>query len=429
MPVSAYTGGLDFEQFWDKRTWNLKAKVFMSSVSGSKEAILDLQEAPQRYYQRPDASRNIDSSLTVLQGSGGSISAGKISRGHWRYGLSGGWRSPGLSINDIGFQTRADAIDQSAWVNYVVWNPFSIFRDMRVNVSQWSGWDFNGTHLYTGTRASWNTQFKNYWSVRIWGSRNFFDIDRHLLRGGPSVRKPGVWGSGLSIETDERKKLVADFFVFRGWGDLNYEDAFDIGFGLTWQALPSLQLSVSPTYVNDKETSAYVETIDYLGGTSYIVSSLNSKELSINLRINFSITPDLTIQFWGQPFFFSGDYGVFKKVTDQAGSTDYYGQFHVFNDNEIQYDEVDDKYLVDENADGIKDYSFDNPDFSFYEFRSNFVIRWEYIPGSTAYFVWSQGRTGNHADGRFSLSDNINHLLDQTPRNIFLLKFSYRFSF
>lgn len=430
LPTAAYTGGLDFEQFWEERTWNLKAKVFASSVSGSKEAILDLQESPQRYYQRPDATHlTVDSNLTILQGNGGSFSAAKIGRGHWRYGISGGWRSPGLSVNDIGFQRRADVIEQSAWGNYVIWNPFSIFRNMRINASQWSGWDFSGRHLYTGIRASWNAQFKNYWFVNIWGSRPFFDIDRHQLRGGPAIRKPGQWRVGMSIESDERKKLVADFFILRGWADDNYRIPFDIGFGLTWQPLPSLQLSVSPVYINDKETAIYVGTIDYDDGERYIVSNLDSKELSINLRINYSITPDLTIQFWGQPFFFSGDYDVFKKVTDQAGSTDYYSQFHVFNENEISYDEHNNEYLIDENEDGITDYNFDNPDFSFYEFRSNFVIRWEYIPGSTAYFVWSQGRTGDYPDGRFSLSDNVNRLFGETPRNIFLLKFSYRFSF
>jgi hypothetical protein len=430
LPTSAYTGGLDFEQFWGQRTWNLQAKVFLSSVSGSKQAILDLQEAPQRYYQRPDATHlSIDSNLTVLQGNGGSFRAAKIGRGHWRYGISGGWRTPGLSINDMGFQMRADFFEQSAWGNYVIWNPFSIFRSMKINASQWSGWDFKGTHLYTGLRASWNTQFKNYWSVSLWGARNFFDIDRHLLRGGPSVRKPGEWRTGMSVATDERKKLTADLFVFREWGDLNYSDAFDIGFGLTYQPFPSLQLSVSPTFVHDQSTAIYVETLKFENDKRYVVSHLDSKELSINLRINYSITPDLSIQFWGQPFFFSGDYDVFKKVTNKAGSTDYYSQFHVYNENEIRYNEPDNEYVIDENGDGNTDYSFYNPDFSFYEFRSNFVIRWEYIPGSTAYFVWSQGRTGIHPDGRFSLSDNVNRLFDEVPRDIFLLKFSYRFSF
>ncbi|MCF6342988.1 MAG: carbohydrate binding family 9 domain-containing protein [Bacteroidales bacterium] len=429
LPTAAYTGGLDFEQFWDSRTWNLKAKAVFSSVSGSKEALLRLQEAPRRFYQRPDAShRTVDSSLTLMQGTDASFRAAKIGRGHWRFGLKGGWISPGLAINDIGFLIRADAIDQSAWVSYVIWNPFSIFRKMDMGISQWSGWDFGGQHLFSGIRARWSTQFKNYWSVRSWGSRGAFDIDRHQLRGGPAIRKPGIWRTGGRIETDNRKKLVGNLFISRAWGDVSYRQAFDIGFGITYQPLPSLQLSVSPTYVHDQETAFYVSTGVFEGENKYIVANLDRISLVMNLRINYSITPDLSVQFWGQPYFFSGDYWNYKEVNN-AGSTDYYKQFHVFDENEISFNEADNEYLIDENKDGTTDYSFGNPDFSFYEFRSNFVIRWEYVPGSTVFFVWSQGRTGSTPDGRFSLNENMNKLFDETPRNIFLLKFSYRFSF
>jgi hypothetical protein len=104
-------------------------------------------------------------------------------------------------------------------------------------------------------------------------------------------------------------------------------------------------------------------------------------------------------------------------------------QYHHYTENQISYDEEENMYLVDDNGDGHTDYEFWNPDFSFFEFRSNLVIRWEYIPGSSAYLVWSQGRTGSSPDGRFSFSENINGLLDVTPTNVFLLKISYRFSF
>ncbi len=107
-------------------------------------------------------------------------------------------------------------------------------------------------------------------------------------------------------------------------------------------------------------------------------------------------------------------------------AANYQDQYHTFTNDEISFDKDTDTYTVVE-----KDvsYSFENPDFSFFEFRSNLVFRWEYIPGSTAYLVWSQGRTGDHPNGEFSLSDNINRLTSLTPHNIFLLKISYRFSF
>jgi hypothetical protein len=51
-------------------------------------------------------------------------------------------------------------------------------------------------------------------------------------------------------------------------------------------------------------------------------------------------------------------------------------------------------------ADGGARYSFANPDFSFRQFRSNLVARWDFKPGSSVYVVWSQGRTSQSDDAR-----------------------------
>jgi hypothetical protein len=186
-----------------------------------------------------------------------------------------------------------------------------------------------------------------------------------------------------------------------------------------------LELSVDPNYHWSNNEIIYVETIDFKGSDKYIVSSIDREYVSMDLRINIGITPDLSIQYWGQPFLFSGNYSDFKEVVDPM-VTNYQDQYHTFTNNEISYDKDNDSYTIVE-SDGS--YTFENPDFSFYEFRSNLVIRWEYIPGSTAYLVWSQGQTGDHPDGAFSLSDNVKRLTSLTPHNIFLLKLSYRFSF
>ena len=83
---------------------------------------------------------------------------------------------------------------------------------------------------------------------------------------------------------------------------------------------------------------------------------------------------------------------------------------------------------MDENKDGIADYTFRNPDFNFGQFRSNFVIRWEYTPGSTLFLVWSQDRTESQPwNDRNGLGDLSQDLFSVKPYNIFLLKFTYRF--
>jgi hypothetical protein len=85
-------------------------------------------------------------------------------------------------------------------------------------------------------------------------------------------------------------------------------------------------------------------------------------------------------------------------------------------------------YEMDENNDGLADYTVDNPDFNFHQFRSNFVAKWEYRPGSYIYLVWSSERTGNTADPTASLGQSFNQLWSVFPGNIFLIKFNYWFS-
>ncbi|MBK7710736.1 MAG: hypothetical protein IPJ37_07195 [Bacteroidales bacterium] len=87
----------------------------------------------------------------------------------------------------------------------------------------------------------------------------------------------------------------------------------------------------------------------------------------------------------------------------------------------------DDQYLVDENTDGSADYVFDKPDFNFKEFLSNFVLRWEYNPGSSVYLVWSQTRSASNNSGMMDYSNDMGDLFSEKPHNVFLLKFSYRF--
>ena len=83
--------------------------------------------------------------------------------------------------------------------------------------------------------------------------------------------------------------------------------------------------------------------------------------------------------------------------------------------------------MIDEDRDGNTDYSFGDPDFSFVQFRSNLVARWEYIPGSEIFLVWSQGVTGLD-DPRNTLGDALrNQVLDRKKENTFLLKVTYRF--
>jgi len=159
------------------------------------------------------------------------------------------------------------------------------------------------------------------------------------------------------------------------------------------------------------------------------MGKIDQETFGLVFRLDYAITPDLTIQYYGQPFMSAGNYMEFKKIIDSKADN-YYDRFHVFNDNEISYYEEDNIYLIDENGDGSTDYEFDNPNFNFLQYRSNLVFRWEYVPGSVLYLVWSQDMTDDEADdeeyGDFKFGEGFNKMFATTPSNVFLVKVSYR---
>jgi len=67
-----------------------------------------------------------------------------------------------------------------------------------------------------------------------------------------------------------------------------------------------------------------------------------------------------------------------------------------------------------------------NPsDFSDLSLKSNVVVRWEYLPGSTVFLVWSQARQGARGDYRTTFWDNVSNTFSLPSDNVVLLKMSY----
>jgi multidrug efflux pump subunit AcrA (membrane-fusion protein) len=86
------------------------------------------------------------------------------------------------------------------------------------------------------------------------------------------------------------------------------------------------------------------------------------------------------------------------------------------------------KYIVDPDGDGPSpELSFSNPDFNYKSLRGTVVFRWEYHPGSTLYFVWTQNRADYSNPGDFSFGRDFGNLLKASGDNIFMLKLTHRF--
>jgi len=297
---------------------------------------------------------------------------------------------------------------------------------LNVNLNQWSGWNFGRESVFKGGNINGGGQLKNYWF--IWGGigREGENLATTALRGGPALRTPGLWSNWFDLGTDERKAVQVGVFGYNNWKDNGDSRYHEIGLSSSVRPFKALAIRLNPFYNINKDDLQYVNTLAASGGERYIFGRLDQKTLGVTLRLDYSVTPNLSLQYYGQPFVSAGKYAQFKRITAPRADR-YADRFQTFS-NEIKFDEQQGAFTVDENLDGAADYSFGKPDFNFRQFRSNFVMRWEYIPGSTLFLVWSQGRTGFEPNGEFSFRNNVRDLFNVFPENVFLIKLNRWFS-
>jgi hypothetical protein len=420
---AAYSGGLDFVHNWKARTYYVNAKAVMSYVQGSAEAILNTQLSPSRYFQRTDNNHaSVNPERRSLSGTGGSVVIGKKS-GKIISDLGLTWTSPGLELNDIGYMAQTDIIGQWFWMQYRVQQPKGIFRSQYYNISQSAQWDFDGRKTGDWYNCDAYVQLNNFWQLGSGASYGANIVSNADLRGGPALRYPGSFTYWMYANTDSRKKFYIHVSPSWSWGSDHYSRNTNLDFSLVYRPVNALSISLSPGFSRNKNQMQYVTTGAVNNDPRYIVSEIDQTTFSLATRVTYMIAPNLSLEYWGQPFGTAGRYSNFKNITN-ANASSYTGRFTHIPANALLFN--NDQYQVDENQDGIADYSFYKPDFNFGQFRSNMVIRWEYIPGSTVFLVWTRERNGAFYD---SQSGHKKYSFDFSEKghNIFLLKFTYRF--
>ncbi|MBC8385270.1 MAG: carbohydrate binding family 9 domain-containing protein [Candidatus Cloacimonetes bacterium] len=428
---AAYSGGIDFLRQWKDKTYYLMATTAFSQIQGDKEAILEAQTCSARYFQRPDNKyASVDSNRTSLSGTAGSVIFGKSSSSRIKYQTGVSWRSPGFEINDIGYLRRADQINQFTWLGYWINQPFGIFRKFSVNANQWCNWDFGGINTSNSVNLNVHGTFKNSSNFGGGITRSFEYISNEILRGGPSAKRPGDWNGNFNFNSDGRKRINFSCGTNFGVGD-NDNNSFN-SFNSYWINLrfrPNNQLRVSlnPSYNKYEQNLEYVATAEFEEEDRFIFSSLFQETTSLTFRVDYCITPNFSIQYYGSPFISAGKYSDFKRITDPKAEN-YDDRFYQYSEEEIDYDTDNEEYLVDENLDGTPDYYIYNPDFNYKAFNSNLVIRWEFSPGSNLYLVWSQNRSDYISDGVFSYYNDMKTLFYDHPHNVFLIKVNHWFS-
>ncbi len=360
----AYTGGIDWELFFKEREYEFGGQT-VGSITGEDES-----------------------------GTGIEMYFGKNGGKHFRGSVGAEYESEELDLNRLGFLRRPNYLGGWAWMQYRTTDDFWIIRNTHNNVNFWIAENLQGDLISFGGNFNNSVEFKNGWNAGIGLAPDFPHYDDRETRGGPLYRLPYTWAAWIWMETNNRHPVVVNINPSFGtdrdgrWANANLWVEF--------KPRQNIRFSFGPGIRTTDDVSRWVsDDIDGSGERVDIFGVLDYREVNINLRSTIAFTKTMTLQLYSQVFVGAGDYSEFKQFAAPDG----------FTALTIPYD--------------------GNPDFNYKSFNLNAVFRWEYLPGSDLYLVWTQSRDRFDQFGDFDYGRDFNSVFDQLSDNAFLAKINY----
>jgi hypothetical protein len=390
--------------------------------------MIDVQESALRYYQQPDQDyKRFDSTRSSLSGYGTRVALNK-QKGNWYLNTAVGAMSPGFEVNDLGFQFRADIMNAHFVTGYQWFIPDGFFRSKQFNVATFRSYDYGGRRVGEGYFIFHNAQFMNYWGYWIDLGMNPAYVDTRNTRGGPAMRTTNAYFVSALAYSDSRKPIIGEL----GMGAGRSESGgwrIDLNPSIAWKPAPGIDLRIGTGFIRDITIAQWVENVvdpaaTATYGSRYIFGRLDQTEVSASIRLDWTFTPKLSLQLYLQPLISVGSYTEFKELRQPDTYT-----FNYYGENGSTIMKTDESYSVDPDGGGpLNSFSFDDPDFNYKSLRGNLVLRWEYLPGSTVYLVWTQNRINEDDPGEFSFERDMENLWNAGTDNVFLVKISYWFN-
>jgi hypothetical protein len=240
----------------------------------------------------------------------------------------------------------------------------------------------------------------------------------------------------VNYGTDSRKSVVGNVQVQYIRPRDNTEGGRVAYFpSVTLKPSSRLLLNFSPSLDLDNTAQQYIDVFDdaaaapVFSGKRYVFGRLKQKTFSMDTRVNMTFTPNLTLEMFAQPFLASGSYTNFKEFAEaKTRRMNFFGRDNgstVVTNRDAVSGEIT-GYTIDPDGPGAATaFTFDNPNFNQRSLRGTGVLRWEYRPGSTLYFVWTQERDGSDTFGDFNFSRDRSALFRDRPTNVFQIKGTY----
>ncbi len=328
-------------------------------------------------------------------GSAGKMSFSRIADEHWLWSVSSDFTSKQYNINDVGFFRRPNDYGFVGAFSYKEDKPGEFVRNYNIQALLHERENFNEVNLIRQAQLSGNVLFTNYWTLNAIVSVDVGHYDDRETRGNGLYARPALYDANISLLTDGRQDVNLSMSIRTVW-DAKRRFVWGSTVGIEVKPVSWMEYQLSAGYNQVRHQEAWVVNETSNGPTVSIFADRSTREVNITLRSTITFTHDLTLQFYGQVFLAKGHHERLRRL---VGTRDFFP------------------------------YSYaNNPDFNNQALNTNLVLRWEYVPGSTLFFVWSQARKGGSGDYVRSFADDFGDTFRSPPANVLLLKASYWWS-
>jgi hypothetical protein len=420
----AYAGGADWVLRWDRGAYQLRGYLGFSDIRGDTAAINRIQRSGVHFFQRPDAGYvHYNPKRTRLTGSSAGTTFSKT-KGNWLYDVSAGWESPGFDPNDAGRLSNSDGRTAEVNVRYRQTKPRGKFQDWGIGLFNFAEFDFGGARQVQIAELYADATFRNFWRLNTYFDFYPRALDHSATRGGPTMATPQQWNYVIQLSSSLGANNSWNGRVYYGEDELGGE-TYRLSGQLSLRPSTRFQFSVTPNYVRWMLPRQYVATFDSTGTAAtyfsrYVFARIDQPTFLVQLRANYTIAPDLTLELYGEPFAAAGRYhGLGELAQARTLRLREYG-----TDGTTIARDTSGNYTITDNG-GADTLRIPNPDFNILSFRSNAVLRWEWRPGSTLFLVWAQDRQAGDQRGRLVGFRQLWDSFGARGNNFLAVKISY----
>jgi hypothetical protein len=369
------------------------------AVTGGVDWTLRFSESTYRIDGFLAGSRTTSFTQERIDGSAGRLSLNKDGGEHWRGYLSGDFTSKRYNINDVGFFRRPNDHGFLANVVYRDDHVREWERLWNVGLTYHYRTNFDRGELFNAIGLSGGITLSNYWQFGTQAEVDYGMYDDRETRGMGLYRKRQKQSVYVAVSSDPRQSIVGEasgrYGGFKGGGRFLL---LGVGVELRPASNLTLQIAVNHNRHDAEQAWVYNSAVPLLSnGTGYtIFADRTTRDWDLTSRGSIVFTRDLTLQYYFQIFFAKGKFENYAVLTSPSSFVPYP--------------------------------AYSQPDFNTPSFHSNLVLRWEFLPGSTAYLVWSQARKGVMGNFDTTFAEEFRNTFSLPMENVLLLKVSYWWS-